>query len=144
MCAQCLLLWKRFVYLRSAGHLPHVIVSFLQLFCPMSLFKYPLSASYLFPFLSFLLFSPSCPPFPPPSLPFSLLSPPGCRPWLLHFSDMQFPEVKVQVQKIAHRTNTQLWGREHHRGKWHDGIALCSSGEQKEVIKVIKRDIEMI
>lgn len=103
-------------------------------------FKFALSASYLFslfllPFLSLLLISFSCPSLLSLFFTFSL---PGHGPWLLHFFDMQFPEVKVQVQKIAHRANTQLWRCEYHGGKWHDSIALCSFGEQKKWLNLSK------
>ena len=93
-------------------------------------FKFALSFSlFLSPFLSLLLICFSCPSLLSLFFTFSL---PGHGPWLLHFTDMQFPEVKVQVQKTAHRANTQLWRCEYHRGKWHDAIALCSFGEQKK------------
>ena len=126
---------------------------FLSLFSPFSL-RYSLSLALpsLLPLLPpFPPPSPPSPPFPPPSLPsppsplFSLLSPSGHQPWLLHFSDTQFPEVKVQVPKTAYRTNAQLWRREHNGGKWHDGIALCSFGKQKKKeVNFIKRDIGKI
>ena len=90
---------------------------------------------FLSPFLSLLLISFSCPSLLSLFLTFSL---PGHGPWLLHFSDMQFPEVKVQVQKTAHRANAQLWRCEYHGGKWHDSIALCSFGEQKKWLNLSK------